>query len=70
VNANNQAYFYSYYLKLTPSNIKDIKQVFLYNTVLLKYDIFRMTKNQTSFEFKPLQKELEDIINSWEEKKM
>lgn len=70
VQANDKAYFYSYYLQLETANIKDIKQLFLYNNIILKYDIFRRTKKQVGFEFKILQKELQDIIDSWEEKKL
>ncbi len=70
VKVNDVAYFCSYYLQLEAANIKDIKQAFLYNNIILKYDIFKRTKKQASFEFKTLQKELEDVINSWEEKKL
>lgn len=70
VKTNDKAYFYSYYLQLDTAHIKDIKQFFLYNTMILKYDIFRRTKKQASFEFKKLQKELQDIIDGWEEKKL
>jgi ribosomal protein S18 len=57
-------------LQLDATNIKDIKQLFLYNNIILKYDIFRRTKKQSTFEFKNLQKELTTIIDSWEEKKL
>lgn len=70
VKANDNAYFYSYYLELSAANIKDIKQLFLYNNIILKYDIFKRTKKQVTFEFKKLQKELENIIDLWEEKKL
>ena len=70
VKANDKAYFYSYYLKLNTSKIEDVKKFFLYNNIVLKYDIFRRTKTQVSFEFKKLQKDLEAIIASWEERKL
>lgn len=70
VKANDNAYLYSYYLQLDAANIKEIKQLFLYNNIVLKYDIFRRTKKQVTFEFKKLQEELENIINLWEEKKL
>jgi ribosomal protein S18 len=70
VQVNDKAYFYSYYLQLETANVKDIKQLFLYNNIILKYDIFRRTKKQSTFEFKNLQKELTTIIDSWEEKKL
>lgn len=70
LKSNDAAYFYCYYLQLESTNIKDIKQLFLYNNIILKYDIFRRTKKQIAFVFKDLQKELQNIIDSWEEKKL
>ncbi len=70
VKTNDKAYFYSYYLKLNTSKIDDIKKFFLYNNIVLKYDIFRRTKSQVSFEFEKLQKDLNAIIASWEERKL
>lgn len=69
-NANDKAYFYSYYLSLDPSEVKLIREFFLYNNLILKYDIFRRNKLQINFEFNKLQKELQSIIDSREEKKL
>lgn len=68
--ANDKAYLYSYYLNIETSDVKLIWQEFLYNKLILKYDVFRRNKNEINFEFEKLQKDLQVIIDSREEKKL
>lgn len=64
-DGSNRAYFVSYYLELTPEQIVELKAMLLYNPILIKYELYKMTSTQQFFHFKDLQthfdKALEEI---------
>ena len=44
---NTKAYFVSYLLNLSPEQVKEVKAALLYNQAVVKYEIYKMGKNQT-----------------------
>lgn len=64
-DGEDKAYFVSYYLELTPAQIKELKETLLYNKMLVRYELFKMNKDQPFFYFEKLQsvfdKAIEDI---------
>ena len=66
---NNSVYYVSYYLNLDNEKLQDLRKSLLYTNALVRYDIFRMGQNQEMFEFDKLQKELEKIMDSRDDKR-
>ncbi len=66
---NNRAYFISYHIQSDTDTLKDIKKMFLYTNTVVRYSIFKMNQEQTFFEYEKLKKELEKIMDSWDQKR-
>ncbi len=66
---NNRIYYVSYCLELDNDWLASVKKSLLYSNVITRYEIFKMTSNQTFFEFEKLQKELQEIIDSRDDKR-
>lgn len=69
VRGKDKAYFMSYYLDLDPKSLVKIREFLLYNKIVERYFVFKMSNTQTYFHFADLQKKLEGIIESWDEKR-
>ena len=66
VRNRNSAHIVSYYLTLETSKIDDVKKMFLYNNIIFRYSILKMSKEQQKWNFDKLQKELTKIIEGWD----
>lgn len=66
---NDRIYYISYCLELNNDWLIALKKSLLYSNVITRYEIFKMANNQTFFEFEKLQKELQDIIDSRDNKR-
>lgn len=66
---NNRAYFVSYHINADANKLNEIRKNFLYANLVVRYDVFKMWNEQTFFEFDKLQKELEKIIDSRDDKR-
>ena len=66
---NDRVYYVSYCLDLDNNWLAAVKKSLLYSNVITRYEIFRMATNQVFFEFEKLQKELQDIIDSRDNKR-
>lgn len=70
VKWNNKAYLVSYYLDLDPTQVKEVKKFFLYNKMVLKHEILSMKASDIFLHFEKNQKELEDIMEKWDNKRI
>ena len=52
----------SYLLNLSPEQVKEVKAALLYNQALVKYEIYKMGKDQKFFHFEKLQSEFDKAI--------
>ena len=68
-DGNTKAYFVSYLLKLSPEQVKEVKAALLYNQALVKYEIYKMGKDQKFFHFEKLQSEFDKAIEEIKERK-
>lgn len=66
---NDRAYFVSYHVQADSQKLQEIRKNFLYTNVVVRYEIFKMAQEQVFFEFYKLQKELEKIMDSWDDKR-
>ena len=66
---NNSVYYVSYYLNLDNEKLQELRKSLLYTNALVRYDILRMGQNQEIFEYEKLQKELEKIMDSRDDKR-
>jgi ribosomal protein S18 len=66
---NNRAYLVSFYIQANDDTLNEIRKWFLYSNVLVRYEIFKMSKEQTFLEFDKLQKELTDIMDARDSKR-
>lgn len=66
---NNSVYYVSYYLNLDNEKLQELRKSLLYTNALVRYDILRMGQNQEMFEYEKLQKELEKIMDSRDDKR-
>lgn len=66
---NNRFYYVSYYLNLDNASLQWVRKSLLYTNVVTRYEIFGMTQAQEFFEFEKIQKEIEEIINSRDDKR-
>jgi ribosomal protein S18 len=66
---NNRIYYISYFLELDNDSLKKIRKSLLYSNLVTRYEIFKMTSNQDFFEFKKLEKELQDTVDSRDNKR-
>lgn len=69
VRGRNSAYFISYYLDLEPSDVAKIKELFLYTNGVYRYSMFSMSENEEFWEYKKINKQLSDMIDSWDVKR-
>lgn len=69
VKGNDSAYLVSYFLKLEPKQVKEIKDFFVYENLAVRYEIISMKSEEVFWKFDKLQKELEDIIEGWDKKR-
>jgi len=66
---HDTAYFVSYYVDLNEEIITGIKKELQFNKQVLRYRIFKMAETVPFFEFKDLQKKMEDEIESrWKQR--
>lgn len=66
---NNRIYYVSYYTNLDSAWLEWVRKALLYTNVVTRYEIFSMKEAQTFFEFEKLQKELQEIIDSRDNKR-
>ena len=66
---NTKAYFVSYLLSLSPEQVKEVKAALLYNQAVVKYEIYKMGKEQTFFHFEKLQSEFDKAIEEIKDRK-
>ena len=66
---NTKAYFVSYLLNLSPEQVKEVKAALLYNQAVVKYEIYKMGKEQTFFHFEKLQSEFDKAIEEIKDRK-
>lgn len=66
---NNSVYYVSYYLNLDNEKLQELRKSLLYTNALVRYDILKMGQNQEMFEYEKLQKELEKIMESRDDKR-
>jgi ribosomal protein S6 len=52
---NAKAYFVSYLLTLNPEQVKEVRSFLLYNSAVVKYEIYKMANDQKFFHFEKLQ---------------
>ncbi len=67
---NDKAYVYSYYIDAEASDLEMIKKTVLYNKAIKRYFIFKMAKTEEFVPFEKINKELTEIIESWDPKKL
>lgn len=70
IKGNNKAYFVSYCLEMLPSQVMEVRKFFLYNKMIVRYDVFAMGKSQTFLHFEKQQKKLADIMEKWDTKRV
>jgi len=56
-------------LELNNDLLASVKKSLLYSNVITRYEIFKMASSQTFFEFEKLQKELQEIMDSRDNKR-
>ena len=66
---NNRMYYISYYVDLDNAWLDLLKKSLLYSNIIVRYEIFKMSSTQEFFEFEKLEKELQKIVDSWDNKK-
>lgn len=66
VRGRNQAHIVSFYLKLDTADLPKVREMFLYSNVIFRYSIFAMSKEQQTWNFDKLNKELTKIVESWD----
>ncbi len=66
---NNRVYYVSYFLDLDNEKLLNIKKSLLYSNVIIRYEIFGMNISSLFFEFDKLQKDLQDIVDSRDNKR-
>lgn len=69
VKGKNRAYFMSYYLQIDAKDLAKIREFLLYNNIVERYFIFKMSNTQPYFHFADLQKKLEGVIEGWDVKR-
>lgn len=62
-------YYVSYYMELDNNQLEELKKNLLYTNVVVRYEIFKMNKDQAMLEYAKLQEELEKIMDSWDDKR-
>jgi len=68
-SVNNMIYYVSYYMELDNNQLEELKKNLLYTNVVVRYEIFKMNKDQAMLEYAKLQEELEKIMDSWDDKR-
>lgn len=66
---NTKAYFVSYLLDLRPDQVKEVKTALLYNQAVVRYEIYKMDKEQTFFHFEKLQSSFDKAIEDIKDKR-
>jgi len=66
---NNMVYYVSYYMNLETSELEELKKSLLYTNIVIRYEIFRMRKDDEMLEFAKVQEELEKIMESRDDKR-
>ncbi|HOG15221.1 MAG TPA: 30S ribosomal protein S18 [Candidatus Absconditabacterales bacterium] len=69
IRGNNRMYYVSYYMDLNNDGLDSVKKSLLYSNIIVRYQIFKMDSTQIFFEFEKLQKELQKIVDSRDNKK-
>ncbi len=69
VKGRNSAYFMSYCLELEPSQVEEVKKMFLYSNAIYSYSVFKMNTTSVFWSFDKLNKELTKIIDAWDVKR-
>ncbi len=67
---NDKFYFYSYLIEANSQTLDLIKQQLLYNKVIARYYIFKMSDNQEFFKFDEVNSKLNKILETIDEKKI
>lgn len=68
-SVNNMVYYVSYYMELDNSQLEELKKNLLYTNVVIRYEIFRMAKDQVLLDYAKLQEELQKIMDSRDDKR-
>ncbi len=66
---NTKAYFVSYLLSLNPEQVKEVRSSLLYNSAVVKYEIYKMSNEQKFFHFEKLQWEFDKVLDELKDKK-
>ena len=66
----DSAYLVSYHVEAPAALILEFKKQLVYNKAIKRYTIFAMQAKQPFYIYADLQKELNDIISAWDEKKL
>ncbi len=66
---NDRMYYVSFCINMDHDWLEQLRKSLLYSNVIVRYEIFKMNSNQEFFEFEKLQKELQKIIDSRDDKK-
>lgn len=66
---NNRAYLVSFHFEADANILQEIKKSFLYSNVIVRYEIFKMSQDQSFLEFDKLQKELKEIMDARDSKR-
>ena len=62
-------YYVSYYMNLDNEQLVELRKNLLYTNVVVRYEIFRMNKDQALLEYGKLQEELQKIMDSRDDKR-
>lgn len=68
-SGNNMLYYVSYYMNLDNAQLDELKKNLLYTNIVVRYEIFRMKKDDPMVEFAKVQEELEKIMDSRDDKR-
>lgn len=66
----DKAYFLSYHVQASADQILEFKKQLIYNKAIKRYVIYKLTGKDQFFVFADLQKELNQIIEGWDQKKL
>jgi hypothetical protein len=70
IKGNNKAFLMSYYIDIDPAQVGEIKKYFLYNKMVFKHEVLAMKASEPFVNFAKNQKELEDIMEKWDNKRI
>jgi len=68
-SVNNMLYYVSYYMNLDNTQLEELKKNLLYTNIVVRYEIFRMKKDDPMVEFAKVQEELQKIMDSRDDKR-